>query len=311
MKGKSTMNIEDIRRVLVIGAGTMGQEIGFISAVYGYHVTIYDIDPKMLEVAIQVVRSYAGQLVNDGRLTADESDGVLRRIATTTNPKDAAEEADLISESVPENPKLKGQVFAQFNTLCPKRTIFTTNTSTLLPSQFAKETGRPTQFAALHFHPHTWISNVVDIMPHPGTSPETIRLIIEFARKIGQIPIVLQKETHGYVFNAMLSAINREAMTLVANGIASVEDVDRAWMGIMKTQIGPFGIMDGIGLDTVWDITEYWAKKLLVDRQLRKNADFVKQYVDKGRLGVKTGHGFYDYPNPAYLQPDFIQREKN
>jgi 3-hydroxybutyryl-CoA dehydrogenase len=173
---------------------------------------------------------------------------------------------------------------------------------------FAAATGRPDRVAALHFHPPVWSSNVVDVMPHPGTSPETTELLLAFARSIGQIPIELRKESSGYVFNAMYSALNEAAITLVANGIASVEDVDRAWMGITKMPIGPFGMLDGVGLDTVWDITDFWAGRT-GDAQRRRNADFIKPYVDRGCLGVKSGEGFYRYPNPAWSAPDFVQAE--
>ena len=104
----------------------------------------------------------------------------------------------------------------------------------------------------------------------------------------------------------MFSAVNREALALAANGVATVEDIDRAWMGIMKMPIGPFGMMDLVGLDTVWHISQYWARRAFFMRQLKKNADFVKPYVDRGWLGMKSGRGFYTYPNPAFQQPGFV-----
>jgi 3-hydroxybutyryl-CoA dehydrogenase len=110
----------------------------------------------------------------------------------------------------------------------------------------------------------------------------------------------------GYVFNAIYTAMNRAAITLVANDVASVEDVDRAWMGIMKTPFGPFGALDDVGIDTAWHITEYWAG-VTGDAQLRANADWLRGYVDSGRAGVKAGEGFYRYPDPAYAAPDFVQ----
>jgi 3-hydroxybutyryl-CoA dehydrogenase len=143
-------------------------------------------------------------------------------------------------------------------------------------------------------------------MPHRGTTSEVIALTIAFARRIGQIPIHLQRESHGYVFNTMFGAVNREALTLAANGVASIEDIDRAWMGVMKMPIGPFGMMDLVGLDTVWHISHYWARRAFFMRQLKKNAAFVKTYVDRGCFGLKSGQGFYTYPNPAFQQPDFI-----
>jgi 3-hydroxybutyryl-CoA dehydrogenase len=105
----------------------------------------------------------------------------------------------------------------------------------------------------------------------------------------------------------MLNALNRAAITLAAEGVARVEDVDRAWMGVMKTPVGPFGILDMVGIDTAWHITDYWARELAWDAQLRRNADFLRQWVDRGDLGTKTGRGFYTYPDPAYARPGFVE----
>ena len=303
------MNIDNFRRVLVVGAGTMGQQIALQCAMHGYDVRLYDVDAEALPVAMDWIERYATRLTEENRLTQEQADLALARITPQADPEEAASEADVLSESVPEDPKLKGRVFAQFNRSCPARTIFTTNTSSLVPSMFASDTGRPDRFAALHFHPDVWQSNVVDIMPHPGTSSETTDLLVAFAKRIGQIPILLAKEHHGYVFNSLLGALHGAAIELAVNGVAAVEDIDRAWMGIMGTPVGPFGIIDHIGLQTLWSITDYWARKLPLDRTRRRHADFLKRYLDEGRLGVKSGRGFYTYPNPAYAQPGFVSGE--
>ena len=300
------MRAEDVRRVLVIGSGTMGLQIGLQAAIHGCHVVVQDTEPAALEAAPRRLRGYGQAPVAAGIVDADRLERALASIECIADPVAAAAGVDLVCESVPEDPVLKGRVLGQFNELCPQRAVFTTNTSTLLPSMFAAATGRPDRFAALHFHTPVWSSNVVDVMPHPGTSAETTEFLLAFARRIGQIPIRLRKESFGYVFNALYTAINREALTLVTNGIASVEDVDRAWIGIMKMPIGPFGMLDGVGLDTVWHITDYWARQT-GDPQTRANADFVRTYLDRGRLGVKSGSGFYQYPNPAYEAPGFLE----
>jgi 3-hydroxybutyryl-CoA dehydrogenase len=302
------MKIEDVRRVLIVGAGTMGLEIGLQCAMYGCDVVMYDIAPDVLEDAIARQKAILERLVAEGHLTQEQAEATRSRISTSADPAKAAAEADLLSESVPEVPELKAKIFAQFNELCPPRTIFTTNTSTLLPSMFAEATGRPAQFAAFHFHHEVWVSNVVDIMSHAGTSEETVELLRAFAKRIGQIPIFCKKENSGYVFNAMFNELNAAAITLAANGIASTEDIDRAWMGVMKMPLGPFGWLDGIGLDTVLHIINYWAEAL-DSEQFRKNAAFFKEYVDKGYLGTKSGRGFYTYPNPAYQRPGFLTGE--
>jgi 3-hydroxybutyryl-CoA dehydrogenase len=302
------IELDAIRRILIIGTGTMGQQIGLQCALHGYDVVMYDALPDALPLAEKGLRRILDGLVADGSVPAGQAEAAIDRLTWTFEAVEAAQNVDLISESVPEDPVLKGQVFAQFHALCPAHTIFTTNTSTLLPSMFAAATQRPSQFAAFHFHLPVWSANVVDIMPHPGTDTAVLTLLEGFARRIGQIPIVLQKESSGYVFNAMLSALNTAALTLVVKGVATPADVDRAWMGIMGTPIGPFGIQDMVGLDTVWKIINYWAT-LLGDRELRANADFLKPYLDQGKLGRKSGEGFYTYPHPAFTEPHFLTGE--
>lgn len=299
------MNLNDIKTVLIIGSGTMGQQIGFQCAVSGFNVIMYDISNDMLETADKRLDKLSKAYMDAGRLTPETAAAARAKILMTTDAQAAGEHADFVSESVPEDPKLKGKVFAQFNEICPAHAIFTTNTSSLVPSMFAEATGRPEQFAAFHFH-DTRVTNIVDIMPHPQTSPEVVDLIEAFAVRIGQIPIMLKKENFGYVFNALIMELFKSAQTLAANDVASIEDVDRAWMGVMHTPVGPFGIMDSIGIDTVWKVTDYWAK-IVKDPQQIANAAFMKPYVDKGDLGEKTGKGFYSYPKPAYAKPGFVE----
>ncbi len=204
------MNIDDLRRVLVIGAGTMGRQIAMQCAMFGYDVVIYDAQPDVFEGALAEIDGTLRYLVSQRYMPEEQAAAALARIVTSAEPPAAAQGVDLVSESVPEDPQLKGRIFGEFHALCPPRTIFTTNTSTLVPSQFAAATGRPAQFAALHFHSPVWLSNVVDVMPHPGTAPETVALLEQFAMRIGQIPIVLHKENHSFVFNNMLNAVLRE-----------------------------------------------------------------------------------------------------
>ncbi len=270
-------------------------------------MVIYDVAPAALDLAGERLEAYAQGLVTDGTIAAEAKASALQRITSTTDDAAAASDADVLVEAVPEEPKLKRRVLGRFDAICPPRTIFTTNTSTLLPSQLAKASKRPERLIALHFHLPVWVNNVADVMPHSATAPDVTELVRGFARRIGQIPIVLQREHHGYVFNAMYSAMNREAITLAERGIASIEDIDRAWMGVAKSPTGPFGAFDYIGIDTVWAITNYWARRLFYIRQLRRSEKFLKAYVDRGELGVKTGRGFYTYPDPAYAQPGFVE----
>jgi 3-hydroxybutyryl-CoA dehydrogenase len=301
------MKLSDIKRVLIIGAGTMGQQIGLEFAIHGYQVVYHDLTREILDKAVKRVAKLGNWYASIGRITSEQLQETLARISSTPDPAEAAKDVDLISESVLEDPEVKAKVFAQFHDLCPERTIFTTNTSTLVPSQFAQKTGRPEKLCALHFHDLRG-NNVVDVMPHPDTDPEVTQLVHDFAVSNGLIVIMLQQEFNGYVFNTMLTSLFSAALTLASKGVARVEDIDRAWMGVTRMFMGPFGIMDQIGLSTAWHITDYWARQT-GDQQTRMNADFLKQFVDRGDLGYKTGKGFYSYPNPLYGAPGFLAGE--
>jgi 3-hydroxybutyryl-CoA dehydrogenase len=151
-----------------------------------------------------------------------------------------------------------------------------------------------------------WVSNVVDIMGSPQTSSETLEALAGVARRIGQIPLTLKKEYPGYLFNSLILPLLTAALTLVQQGVASCEDVDRAWMGVMKAPIGPFGILDRVGLDVARDIMQYTAF-ITGDKQTKRNVDFLSELVAAGKEGMKNGHGFYDYPAPAFANlRDFL-----
>jgi len=299
------MDKSEIKNVLILGAGTMGLQIGVQCAAFGFDVTVFDPFESALEGAQKRVRKLALRLSDRNRFSREKAEAALSRMVFTSDAQAAGKDADIINESVPEDPRLKAKVFTQFNDLCPAHTIFTTNTSTLVPSMIADATGRPDRFMALHFH-DCQVTNVVDIMPHSGTSDATLKAVRDFCTAIDQFPIELKKEHHGYVFNTMLSEWMASALTLASKEVAKVEDIDRAWMGIMRSVSGPFGIMDSIGLETVYKVMDYWAQKHQ-DPQAQKNAAFLKSYVDRGDLGQKTGKGFYSYPEPEYLSPRFLE----
>ena len=299
------MKAEGIKRILIIGGGTMGSQIALQFAMHGCDIVVYDIAEEVLAKSVTSIRRMAASLVRQQAVTPEEAEAAIGRITTTTVPETAAVDIDLISESIPEDPILKGETFSLFHGLCPERAIFTTNTSTLLPSMFAEASGRPEKLLALHFH-DLRISNVVDIMPHRGTDEKVVALVQAFAKRMGLAPIMMERESSGYIFNAMFGALLLSAQTLAANQIASIEDIDRAWMGVMKMPIGPFGMMDNVGLDTVWKITDYWGKRSGNEQQLQ-NAAFLKQYVERGALGQKSGKGFYSYPQPSFIEPGFVE----
>jgi 3-hydroxybutyryl-CoA dehydrogenase len=293
------MSSSEIEHVLVVGAGAIGRQIAATCAVRGFDVTLYDVNPEALESAVAECQS---------RLADDRTEGTntgMGSVRACSDPAIAAADADLLIESVPERLPLKRDVFRQFGGLCPAKTIFTTNTSVLMPSMLLASTGRPDKFAALHFLMN---SAMTEIMPHDRTSPETIARLGEFSKRIGHLPVYCRREQPGHLVNTMLMSLNNAGLTLAANGVASFEEVDRAWMKATEAVRGPFGWLDLVGLDTALEITEYGARAT-GSSQTRENAEFLKQYVDKGLLGVKSGQGFYSYPHPKYEQPQFLAIE--
>ncbi len=301
------MKIDDVKKVLVLGAGTMGEQIAVQCAMHGFDVAVYDIRADALEKMTANMKKVLRKLAEGGITDSAGAEAALKKIRTTTDPTEAAKGADILSESIPEDPELKAKVFSQFNELCHPDAIFTSNTSSLVPSMFAEKSGRPARVIALHFHPPVWIATVVDVMPHPGTDPEVVEITRQFAERIGQVPIVLHKEHPGFVFNSMLMSWIESALSLVTRGICGVEEVDRSWMGVMFAPMGPFGVMDFIGLETCYRVTDYWAKKR-GDKKALAAAALLKGYVDRGELGMKTRKGFYTYPDPAYSKPDFLKK---
>jgi 3-hydroxybutyryl-CoA dehydrogenase len=303
--GGFMMKVDDIKKILVVGLGAMGQKIALQCARFGYEVIAYDPVSKSLENAQVKIPEFASALVAKQEMTSESAQTALSRIHYTSRPEDGAG-ADLVSESVFEDPDLKAKVFAQLNQICHPKTIFTTNTSTLLPSMYAEATGRPDRFAALHFY-GVFDHQLIDVMPHPGTSPEIVDILYAFAKRIKQVPLVFKKESPGYVSNAIVCAMNDVAIKLaLIEKIVSVEDVDRAVMLHLGMAFGPFGFLDHVGLDTVWHIMQSNAK-ISGDPGAQQIADeFKRNYIDKGWLGAKSGRGFYSYPDPAYLRPDFL-----
>jgi len=279
----------EIKNICILGAGTLGTRVALQCAISGYQVRIYDINEEAFVSSKKLMLKILGQLEKSQLISSDSSQLVLTRLIFTLDPIEAVKDADLINESVLEDEKIKLEVWAKFGKIAPVKTIFTTNTSYMLPSQFAEISGRPEKFCALHFH-DVFYSRVVDIMPHLGTDLSLIPILEDFGNSINQVPVYVQKENHGYIFNAMLLACIGAAGKLLTKGVGTVEDIDKSWMVNFHMPMGPFGILDSIGLDTAWHVTHN-----LTDPASQAFAALLKTYIDAGKLGEKSGEGFYKY----------------
>jgi 3-hydroxybutyryl-CoA dehydrogenase len=218
-----------------------------------------------------------------------------------------AANVDLVIEAVPEVPEVKTGVYQQLAGYMPAHTLVVTNSSTLLPADFAAATGRPEKYCALHFANLIWLMNLAEIMAHPGTADSTLAAVARFAIEIGMVPIPVRKEQNGYVLNTWFVALLTASASLVVNGIATPEDVDRTYMiSNPGCPMGPLGMIDMVGMQTAYNVSQYWGT-VNDDEKMLANAKFIKQrFIDKGLMGVHTGEGFYKYPNPAYRAEDFL-----
>ncbi|MFD1473034.1 3-hydroxyacyl-CoA dehydrogenase [Companilactobacillus mishanensis] len=325
-----------IKNVTIAGSGVLGSQIAFQTAFRGYNVTIYDINDDVIAKAKDrmhgLVDTYKAEvqdqsehltvflqngvyestilpnlkdtLINDLTTSRKNAEAVPGSISYFTDLGKAVKGADLVIEAIPERMDIKESFYKELSSVAEEKTIFATNTSTLLPSQFADLTGRKNKFLALHFANEIWKNNTAEVMGTQWTDKDIYNEVVEFAKGIGMIPIELKKEQPGYVLNTLLVPLLDAAQMLLAKGVADIETIDKTWMLATKAPFGPFGILDIVGLKTAYDITANAAEN---DPEYKELADMIKNdYIDKGKMGVATGEGFYKYPNPAYKQPDFL-----
>lgn len=296
----------DIKNVTIAGGGTLGSQVAWQTAFSGFDVTVYDAFDKGLEASKSFHRQFAELFLNTRGASEEEIDQTKSRLSYTTDLGQAVRDADLISESIPEDVEIKKAFYRELARVAPEKTIFTTNTSTTLPSEYAEETGRPGKFLALHFANGIWDANVGEVMGHAGTDPAVFDRVVEFARQIGMVPIPIHKEQNGYVLNSLLVPLLSAAANLLVNDVADIESIDKTWMISTGVKMGPFGVMDIVGMQTMYNIDILWGEKS-GDEAMLARAQYIKEnYIDKGKLGVSTGEGFYKYPHPRYEDPDFL-----
>jgi len=284
--------MHELKRVLVVGAGTMGSQIALQTALSDRHdVTLVDTVAGQLERAHAQNRKLVDRSVEKGRVTKGLAEEALARIADSSDLATAAATADLVIEAVIENFDAKKSVFEALGKHAKKDAILASNSSTIAISRLADISGRPALCCNMHFfHPVT-VMQLCEVVRGPKTSDETIDAAMEFVRSIGRTPVLLQKEIWGFIVNRILFAASEEAMRLLEGGYASAEDIDVAVQKGLNWPMGPFHLLDFSGLDIF-----YGAMK---DRQAQGEGgdapEVLRRLVEHGRLGKKTGKGFFDY----------------
>jgi len=286
----------------------MGAQIGLHCAVYGYPVQIFSRSEKTLQQAAQSHSRELEKRLEDRQLTPDEMGGILSRIQFTTNMKQAVSRTDLVIENAPEDLEIKREVFAQLDKFCPEHAILATDSSSLRISLIEDATHRPDKVLNMHFLPPIWQRPVVELMGGTATSEDTLERVVQFARTIGLAPLLVQKESTGFIFNRVWRAIKKECLHLVDEGVSSHEDVDRAWMIALGYPIGPFGLMDMVGLDVVRDIEMVYYRESGDERDAPPKLLLDK--IERGELGVKSSKGFYEYPNPAFQASGWLKGDQ-
>jgi 3-hydroxybutyryl-CoA dehydrogenase len=284
----------EVRRVAVLGAGLMGHGIAQVCAQVGkFEVTMRDIEQRFVDNGMKMVQDSLERYVKKGALSEAESKEVLGRIHPTLDLKEAVQNADLVIEVVTENPAIKKSVLADTGRLAPPHTIIASNTSSISITEIGAAVGRPERVCGMHFFNPPQLMRLVEITRGLRTSDETVEVVKQISIKLGKEPVIVKKDTPGFIVNRILVQALNEAVYLVAEGIADPEDIDKACELGLNWPMGPLKLLDYIGIDTVLAITEVMVNET-GDPKFRPS-NLLRQMVRANSLGRKTGRGFYDW----------------
>jgi len=298
-----------IRKISVIGAGTMGTQISLQIVRYRYDVSVYARNPEKFQQTLEGLRDH---LKNTARVPThmfEEWEKGSKKVGLFQDLRESLQEADLVIEALSENLPLKRKVFAQMDAFAPQRAILATTSSSIPISHIENATRRGERCLNLHFYQRPFINNMVDIMGGTQTTADVMGAAEEFIRSIGCIPLILKHEILGFGFARILHSMYQHALFLWATGYVDFRDIDRGWMIFMQMPQGPFGLMDAVGLDVVYDLLMVYYNESKYPRDLPPRA--LKDMIERKELGRKTGRGFYTYPHPEYARPDFLNRVEN
>ena len=281
-----------LRKIGVIGAGTMGTGIAQVVATMGYDVVINDIKQEYVEASLEKIKKALAKLVEKEKLTETQKNEAISRVSICVD-LNAMKDCDLVIEAVLENLDLKKSVFEKLNDICREETIFASNTSSMSITEIAKGSGRPDRFCGIHFFNPVPVMKLVEVIYGLNTNKKTVEHTLEFVLSIGKTPVEVKKDSPGFIVNRLLIPYLNEAARLLDEGVASVEDIDTAVKLGLNYPMGPFQMLDFGGIELSVTISEYFKNEfndLGYAPQL-----ILKQMIRAGKTGMKNGEGFYKY----------------
>ena len=281
-----------ITRIAVLGAGTMGHGIAHAAVSAGYETILYDVSAESLEKALNAIATIVARGLERGRTGAGGVDSVYLQVATTTDLGGAVADADFIIEAAPERIDVKIALMEGVDRLAPPHALIATNTSALSITEMAGATRRAPQVAGMHFFNPVHKMTLVEIVRALESSPETLQAVEEVARRMGK-ETVLVRESPGFITTRVNASIGNEAFYMLMEGVASARDIDKALKLGLNHPMGPFELVDLVGLDTRLSILEYLHRSM---GEKYRPCPLLVQYVRAGRLGRKVGRGVYEYP---------------
>jgi len=283
----------EIKAIGVLGAGSMGNGIAQVAAQAGYHVVMRDIEERFVENGLKAIDKFLAKGIEKGKMTEDQKKSILSRIKGTTRMEDLME-VDFVIEAVFEDLELKKNVFKQLDELTRAHVILTSNTSSMSVTEIAMATKRPEKVAGMHFFNPAQIMKLVEVIRGFHTNDETVRTVMEMSRKMGKEPVEVKKDTPGFIVNRLLMPHFVEAIKMAEEGIASIEDIDKAVKLGLNYPMGPFELMDLTGVDIGLHVIEYLYRELNKESKW-STPTLLRSMVRAGKLGRKTKGGWYKY----------------
>ena len=283
--------MREIKTIAVIGAGIMGRGIAHVAALGGYRTLLEDVLPAALRKAENEIRANLEKAIELKKVTAADANAALSRLEYAGSVEDAAREADLVIEAVPEEMESKIEIFTLLDKVCRPGTILASNTSSLSVTEIASVTYRAKKCVGMHFFNPVHKMKLLEVVRALDTDDETIAASAEVGRRMGKEVVVI-KESPGFITSRINAMVGNEAFYMLQEGIASAADIDKALKLGLNHPMGPFELVDLVGLDTRLNILEYLHKSL---GEKYRPAPLLVQYVKAGRLGKKSGRGVYEY----------------